>query len=374
MGVDQAADLVDSLTRQQHHAHRLHPAGGRSGTTADDRRHHQQQHQERSEGGVIGGGIPGGRGEGDQVEQVPTNHVDPAALGQVDEEEDDHHGRDGRHPAEEEAHLRTAPVGPQGAVPEGDEMQGHRQGTEDHEHHGSHFHGAVLEVTEARIVGGEPARGHGAEGVADRVEPGHALDLVDQGAENGDAGVDEPEHLGRLRDPPRQARVLDRPGHLALVELHAAHAQQRQEGDHQHDDPQPPQPLQLLTIEQQRARQVIQPGDHRRPGRGYPRDRLEHRLGKAQAELGLQVDGRSANQAQHDPERHHDQQAVPELELATIMPRQAPEHPAQPDAQRETEHEGTEVGVSHHPADEPRRNEGQAEYHQQDAEYADDDQ
>ena len=59
---------------------------------------------------------------------------------------------------------------------------------------------------------------------------------------------------------------LSGPGHLGLVELHAADAEHRQQRDGEHDDADTAEPLDLLAIEQDRRRHRVEPHEHRRAG------------------------------------------------------------------------------------------------------------
>ena len=140
------------------------------------------------------------------------------------------------------------------------------------------------------------------ERVADRVEPVHARELERDDAGHRDQEVDEPQRLRRLRDARRELLVLDRTRRLGLVELHAADAEQRQDGDHQHDDAHAAEPAERVTPEVDRRRQIIEPHQHRRAGRGQARHGLEERVGEAQAGDG--------HQQRHGGDRGHQRPAA----------------------------------------------------------------
>ncbi len=112
---------------------------------------------------------------------------------------------------------------------------------------------------------------------------------------------------------------LTGPGVSALVQLHAADAQQRQHRDRQHDDAEAAEPVQRGTPEVERGRQCVEPGEHRRAGGGESRHGLEVRAGEAQGRQRQQERHRRRRR-QEQPRERHQQEAVARLQLA-LQPR-----------------------------------------------------
>src|SRR5207302_9708528 len=101
----------------------------------------------------------------------------------------------------------------------------------------------------------------------------------------------------------------------ALVQLHTADAEQRQHRERHDDDPQSAEPVQHVSPEVQRRRQIVQPGEHRRAGGGEPRHGLEEGPGEAEPPQRQQQRQRRGGRQQQPAERHQ-QKPVARLELA----------------------------------------------------------
>ena len=159
-------------------------------------------------------------------------------------------------------------------------MQAEIDARDNHEEDGDRLHRGTGEVAKARVVGRKAADGHGGEGMANGVEWRHSREPVRQSASQRDAEVNQPQRLCGFGDAWPELRILDRSRRLGAVKLHAAHSQHRQHGNRQHDDAHAPQPLQELPIEQNGARQFVEPGDDGRPRGREPGERLEGGVGK----------------------------------------------------------------------------------------------
>ncbi len=103
--------------------------------------------------------------------------------------------------------------------------------------------------------------------MAHRIQPGHAGQPQRDNADRGDGGVHQPQGLGGAGDARGDPVVLHGAGGLGLVQLHAAHAEQGQHRDRQHDDAQPAKPLQAAAPDIDGRRQMIQTGQHGGAGR-----------------------------------------------------------------------------------------------------------
>ena len=238
--------------------------------------------------------------------------------GKADDEQRQNHQHVG-------AALRVLPVVFQRAKAPGQKVQRKVDARDQHEQDADCFDQRTVVVADTGVVGREAANGDGREAVADGVEQIHAGGPVGQGTGDGQAGVDVPEHLGGFGDPRGELVFLQRARHLGAVQLHAAHAQHRQNGHRQYDDPHAAKPLQLLAVIQQRARQGIQPGDHRGPGGGQPGKGLEHRVGDGQVGHLQQPQRHGTEQAENQPEQNGDQVAVTGAQLRPLAAHRQPD-------------------------------------------------
>ncbi len=239
-----------------------------------------------------------------------------------------------------------------------------------HEQHGDRVNQGTVEIPHVRVVSGKSADGHRAEAMAKRIEEGHAGRPVRQQARDGDACVDIPERLGRLRDFRRQLRVLDRTRRFGSIELHAADAEHRQNGDGKHDDPHSAEPLQLLTVIEDCRRQVIETAQHRRTGSRQAGNRLEDGIGQCDMRYFREIERRGPENAQHHPERSDDHEPVakPEILLAVTYRQPEQETDDSDDEERLDElHGGTVVKVHR---EDDRRQHAEAEDCQQQPEHA----
>src|SRR5690606_26618456 len=223
------------------------------------------------------------------------------------------------------AAFRIAPVAAHGTETPGGEVQREVDPRQHHEEHAYQLDDRAVVVADAGVVGREAADRHGGETVTDGIEQAHARRPVGQSARQGQAGVDEPEHLRRFGDAWSQLVVLQRARHLRPVQLHAADAQQRQYRHRQYDDPHAAEPLQLLPVEQQRPGQGIEPGDDSGAGGGQAGEGFEHRIGHAQIGQLQQVQRYRPEQAQHRPEKYGDQIAVPGTQLVALVAYRQPD-------------------------------------------------
>ena len=94
--------------------------------------------------------------------------------------------------------------------------------------------------------------------------------------------VHQPQRLGGLGDARRQLGVLHRAGRFGAVHLHAADAQQRQDGHRQHDDAHAAQPVQRVAPQVHGVRQRVEPADHGGAGGRESRHGLEVGVGERQ--------------------------------------------------------------------------------------------
>src|SRR3569833_826958 len=115
-------------------------------------------------------------------------------------------------------------------------FQAEVDGAHDHEDTGDHFDERAVEISEARIMGGESGRGQHREAMADCVEhvrPGEP--------ERERAGGAEPDIGVRYRacglnDAGRYLGILLRPGRLGTIKRHATDARHGEDCDGQDHD------------------------------------------------------------------------------------------------------------------------------------------
>ncbi|OPZ64377.1 MAG: hypothetical protein BWY83_03204 [bacterium ADurb.Bin478] len=102
----------------------------------------------------------------------------------------------------------------------------------------------------AGIFSRETAGGHGAKGVAQGIEKRHAAQHQQAGFNGGEEQIDAPEDFGCFRDARAQA-VFGGAGHFRLIELHAADAEQRQDGQREDHNAHAAEPMSHAAPEEQ---------------------------------------------------------------------------------------------------------------------------
>ena len=299
------------------------------------------------------------------MEQALEERLVPVGIGAGEVETETDGGGGGGHQGQVKAEFAVMPIARQVAPVPGQEVQGEIDSGDEHEDHGDQFDGIAVEIADAGVVGREAADGYGGEGMPDGVKGGHARQPIGQGAGDGQPEVDIPQGLGGLGDARGELVVLDRPGGLGPVELHAADAEHGQDGHRQDDDAHAPQPLQLLAVVEDGGGQRVQTDDDRRPGGGQAGDGLEGGVGDGQVGLRGEDEGQGAGQAQHAPEQGHHQEAVPQLELVAPFRHRQPDEGAQAQEQDQGGEKGLRRAIRVVIGNPHRGQHGQAEEHQQ---------
>ena len=290
----------------------------------------------------------------------------PLRRAGVEEQHAGDNDRDQRQSAHVDPRFAVLEIAADAAPGQHGEVQGEADAGQRHEDDCDAFDGRAVEVAQARVTGGEAADGHRGECVADRVEGVHAGEPVGDAASGGEAEVDEPQRLGRLGDARRELGVLDRPRRLGAIELHSADAEHRQHRHCQHDDAHAAEPLQPLPIEEHRARQVVETGDHGGAGGGEAGERLERGIGERRRDLRRQVQGKGAGQPQPEVEQHGDEKALAAAQLAAAAPAY-PEHDADGQGNGKGNQERRAGLFPVHQRHRRRHEQGEAEQHEQPA-------
>ena len=289
-------------------------------------------------------------------------------IGAFPVEETGQHQRAARDQRPDRENLRIADIDPQRALAQRNEVGAEVEHRDHHEDHQHRFDRRRIEAGDARVTGREPAQGHRRKRVTDRLVPGHPQGLERQDAQDGQSGIQQPEVLGRLGDARRELRFLDRPGRLGLVELHAAHAQDREDGDRQHDDAHAAVPVQGVAPQVDRLRQMVEPGQHGGPGGGEARHRLEESVGEAQA-LDLEHQRHGGHCGHQAPAQHHQQRSVARMQLAPVPPGRAEQQRADHERGSARQDEAAMSAVGHGQRPRHRHQVGDREDHQEAAQY-----
>ena len=184
-----------------------------------------------------------------------------------------------------------------------------------------------------------------AEAMRDRVERAHAREPEGERAESGEQDVEAANVAGRASDPRRQALVLERSRRLGLVQLHAADTEHRQERDREHDHAEAAEPLDLLTIEQDRRRQSVEADEHARRRGRVARRGLEERVREAHTER--EHERHRTERAHRGPHHADDQEPVATAHVDVLAAERQPENECseQSDAARGGESPGFAVRV-----------------------------
>ena len=160
-------------------------------------------------------------------------------------------------------------------------------------------------------MGGKPADGNGRKGVTDRIKGGHAGQPVGNRTECGQAQINAEQCLGGTGDPGGQFPVFGRTGAFRPIQLHTADAEHGQDRNRQHDNADAAQPLQLLSVQQQGARQLVESRDDGGTGGGQSRHGLKKRLCDGQGQGGAGQKGHCPKGAENNPEHGGDKEAIP---------------------------------------------------------------
>jgi len=127
---------------------------------------------------------------------------------------------------------QATPVAPGGPV-----VKGEIQTAEEHEDGEEHFQARVAVVTDGQVPRGETAGGHGAEAVAEGLEPGQAQSLGQRDQDDGQTQIDDPEDLGGLGYAGTEPGLPQ--GTFVAEKVQPADPQKGEHGQHQHYDPHP---------------------------------------------------------------------------------------------------------------------------------------
>ena len=360
----QPQDLPGALAVEKQHAVDLQAASGGAGAAAGEGGEDHRHRRQRRPRAVVGGREAGRGGEGNRLEQAVAEGALRRARVEKQHAGDD--DRDQRQSADVNPRLAVLEVAADAAPGKHGEVQREADSRERHEDDRDAFDGRAVEVAEARVMGGKTADGHRGEGMADGVEGVHASEPVGDAAGGGEAQVDEPQRLGRLGDARRELGVLDRPRRLGAIELHSADAEHRQHRHRQHDDAHAAEPLQPLSIEEHRARQVVEASDHCGAGGGEAGERLERGIGERRRDLRCQVQGKGAGQSQSEVEQHGDEKALAAAQLSAAASAY-PEHDTDGQGNGKGDQERCAGLFPVHQRHRRRHEQGEAEQHEQPA-------
>ena len=189
----------------------------------------------------------------------------------------------------EKAALRIPPQG-QGLAPEGLEVQGEVDAPQEHEDGHHHIDVNALVIADGGVLGGKAAGGQGAEGVAEGVQEIHTPQQQEDGFGHREGHINLPEDHGGVFEAGFEL-IHRRPRHLGLVELHAAHPQEGEDGQAQDDDAQTAQPVGQAAPEEDARGHDFHVLDNRGPGGGEARGGLEdavHQVGQDPGEIKRQ--------------------------------------------------------------------------------------
>ena len=315
--MDDAGHLPDRLLEEHDGPHHLDPAPRRARARREAR---QEDHPDGGEPGPlreVDGGETRRRGDGHHVEGRVAQCRGEVGVGSLGQQE----GRDAQgrshHPQEHAPRLHVGDVRGERAAAHGDEMRREIEACRQHEGDSHGLDRLRVEVGEARVARGEAAQAHGREAVDDRVHPRHAGQAERDDAREGHDRIHRPEPLGGVADSRRELGVLHAARALRLEELAAAHAQERQDGHRQDDDPHAADPDHERAPDVERGLQRVQAGEDRGPGGRHARDGLE--VGVREGHARDREEERDGGEGgHHRPDEGDQQEAVARLQLAPV--------------------------------------------------------
>ena len=234
-------------------------------------------------------------------------------AGQIEKDRQQHRDREDRdnHPPG----LGITPVRHERAMPQGKEMRREIEAGNQHEDDQHPLDRRRIESCDVGVMGRVAAQRHGRKAVADRLVPVHAGNAQTHDAQRRGAGIDQPEIVGGLGDARGELGLFHRARRLGAKQLHAAHTQQRQDGNRHHDDPHAADPLQQMAPDIDRLRQGVEPDQQGGAGGGQRRDGLEKGIGEGQAG-DFETQRQGGGRRQGDPGDDDKQTAVAGLQVA----------------------------------------------------------
>lgn len=161
---------------------------------------------------------------------------------------------------------------------------------------------------EARLMGGEAARGEGGHGVVDGIEKGHAALQIEHGTEEGQSDIDEPQGTRSVLDARMQFLEADA-RHLGAEHLDGTWFDARKHGQREDHDAETAHPLGEAAPIEDAMRlgvNIVEDGTSR--GR-KPRHRLQEGIAKAVACAREQI-GNHADEREDDPHARDDEQTL----------------------------------------------------------------
>lgn len=161
---------------------------------------------------------------------------------------------------------------------------------------------------EARLMGGEAARGEGGHGVVDGIEEGHAALHIEHGTEERQTDIDEPQGARSVLDARMQFLEADA-CHLGAEHLDGARFDARKHGQGEDHDAETAHPLGKTAPVENAVRlgvNIVKDGTSR--GR-KSRHRLQEGIAKAVARAREQI-GNHADEREDNPHARDDEQAL----------------------------------------------------------------
>jgi len=209
----------------------------------------------------------------------------------------------------------------------------------EHGHHAVHKRG--IKLPDAGILRGKTARGHRGEGVRQRVEQVQAAAHQQNGFDDGEDRVDQPDDLGGLGDA-RRDLVHGGARGFGLDQLQAAHSQQRQDGHGEHHDAHSSQPMSEGAPEQNRGGMAFDIRENRGAGGGQAGHRLEQGIAE-RGDRPRQHERDRAEQGGRQPAAGHQEKTAAggqEIAFFTLQSDDRRQAPADPQSHRHAEGPG----------------------------------
>src|SRR3989339_715243 len=154
-------------------------------------------------------------------------------------------------------------------------------------------------MTDAQVLDAETARGQGCEGMADGVEPRHSAQDEEQGLDDRETQVNEPEDLGGSGYPGGYL-VHGRTGSLRFHETEAAEPEEGKDRDGEDDDAHAAEPVSRGAPEKQGAGQYFYIREYAR-SRG--RESAHHLIERVYegGYIARQEEGEGSDKGSHQP-------------------------------------------------------------------------
>ena len=183
---------------------------------------------------------------------------------------------------------------------------------------GDCFNADAVKMRQRIVIAGKTAQTGDGKSVNQRIPPIHTGFIQRQTAGDGQQNIGNPQPLGGFGNARGEAGFFHRRGHFHLEELAATNAQQRQNGNDQHDDAHAANPVQKGAPDVERARQAFHVRQNAGAGGGQSGIGFKVSVGKAQVNI-VEQQRQGAEVGQDEPDQGNQQKTITGVKVAPLF-------------------------------------------------------